>query len=180
LDDLVGFKMQPKPDAFIDFSASTQSFKGLIAVDLKTEKPPGLGRSIILGEIGTTTYIKVLIHFEDKLRILNLLTPEIKYSLGQMVNNVEDFKILQDYWFNCVTLLEHTQYIPPLRIPKVFNTEYLTPKSAKEYETSVAKMRAVSEELYKKKISEHYQHPSLPDNALDAFNGSQMQQILNS
>jgi hypothetical protein len=38
LNKMLGFKMQTMPDALLDFQYATYSFKGVLAVDLKTSK----------------------------------------------------------------------------------------------------------------------------------------------
>lgn len=178
-DKFLGFKTQTRPDAILNFKYSPFSFKGYIAIDMKTARSPGLGRSEAIAEINVNAYKKLLDRFESHLVQLKYFTPEIEFLFKRMQENVEDFTSLQNYWFKCVTLLEHTGNIPPLRIPEAFNTKYLLPEQLARYNKAKNKLLAVSELLYKKKISEHYQHPSLPERALDIFEGSEMQNILN-
>jgi hypothetical protein len=105
LDGLVEYKFQKFPDNILDFSRTNFDFKGFIAVDQKTAKHPGLGRSELLSEINVNAYTSLLMRFEKELRKKGLITSEISYHLDMMINSINDFSLLQDHWFNCFVLL---------------------------------------------------------------------------
>ena len=166
---------QPNPDIIFDFRPGTFNDKRIHALDQKTNDP-GLGKSKILSDITNQRFETTLLRFTNVARDLGILNTSMQHALKELRSCSFDPSKYQLAWAKNLHLFP-SNCIPPLRIPKNFNTSQFTKEALLEIKKSEIRMKRVSDYLYFKKVPQTT-HGNFPQEALDILNDSQMQWIL--
>lgn len=167
---------QKNPDTLFDFEKSEFIDKRIHALDQKTNNP-GLGQNKMLSEITPQRYNSTIDRLKKTLKLDNYLTTEMNNVLELLVTNCQDFEKHQLIWAKSLHLFPNN-LIPPLRLPQNFSYAQLTPQALHQIKLSTSKLKHISDLLYVRKVPE-INHGTFPKEALDLFNDSQLQQILN-
>lgn len=167
---------QANPDVSFVFKDSTFIDKRTHALDQKTNNP-GLGKSKILSEITIQRYHSTIDRFQKELSLTPDFNLNIVTALKELKETCTNLEEHQQVWAKYLHLFPNN-FIPPLKIPQNFSYSQFKPEILKEIKKAESRVQKISDLLYEKKIPQ-ISHGIFPQEALDFFNDSQMQKILN-
>lgn len=168
---------QAKPDTIFIFKNSIFIDKRTHALDQKTNNP-GLGKNKILSEISIERYISTINRYEKEYNAKHGFNTDVFDVLQEMKKHSENFINLQLIWAKNLHLFPN-DFVPPLRIPQNFSYAQLTPEAILQIKKAEYRMKRVSDMLYQKKVPQ-VNHGTFPKEALDLFNGSEIQNMFNN
>lgn len=145
-------------------------------MDQKTNNP-GLGINKLLSEITLERYKSTVDRFERTLKSEKLLNEEISTTLLNLKETYNDFEKHQLIWAESLHLFPDN-FIPPLKLPQNFSYAQFNPEAMRQIKISEYRMKRISDHLYFKKIPQ-VNHGKFPQEALDLFQDSIIQDILN-
>lgn len=170
------YLLQASPDTVFIFKNGKFIDQRTHALDQKTNNP-GLGNNKILSEITTERYRSTIDRFEKQLKCSKgLLNNDILTALLQLKETCHDFEKHQLSWAKNLHLFPDN-FIPPSKLPQNFSYTQFHSEALHQIKLSEIRMQKISDYLYAKKVPQ-INHGVFPQQALDLFEDSQLQQIL--
>lgn len=168
-------KIQAQPDIINNFAESSFRDKRCHAMDQKTNNP-GLGNNKLLSEITSQRYESTLMRFQRHFLLHYNVSREVEQALNELNETKNNFINHQLIWAKNLHLFPDT-FIPPLKLPQNFSYAQLTLEALQSIKISEIRLQKISTSLYQLKIPE-INHGKFPNEALDLFNGSFLQELL--
>lgn len=163
--------MQMRPDLLSLWNQSIYNYKGYLGIDQKTKNATNFGRNQAI-VTSKEQYNKLLLEYTEALDKKHKITPEMLVILEQL-SKEQNFDEMLLLWSKSLDLFPE-KWKPPLLLNKTFDESNLKPEIIERIRAGEVYIVRISDELYTLNISE--ETGTLPDNAIDLFNGSFLQE----
>lgn len=148
---------QERPDIFLKMISQDEQIK--LGLDLKnTVRTSG---NCLISAFSEENYSKILFEGYKKLERQNIITPQIKNFFLTMhaLNTKNEFNNMLDLWGANLLMFKLINYIPPLRVKSLINSDYFQTQIQAEYLEKLEIMEKISSYLNQLKVTKQTHHP---------------------